>query len=62
MTCPHCHGELPALSTKYKQRRRAQGLCPDCGGFPQDGYTRCFECRYREAVLLRRRRKARKPS
>ena len=38
-------------SSRTRVRRRALGLCPDCGGSDRILISRCFECRVKRNAL-----------
>jgi len=48
MECPHCHAHVAHPVTTLRQRRKANGLCIDCGQ-PKLGAdqfrVQCEECR-----------------
>lgn len=54
------------MSTKeLRQRRKASGLCTECGGSAREGKTTCAECAAKHSAADRRRfveRNGREPS
>lgn len=45
--------EAKSKSMEFYNRRRAQGLCPRCGGAPDPGYASCGPCRAKKPVKKR---------
>lgn len=42
---------------KWQDRKRAEGLCPKCGGQPKPGYVCCPKCCAAAAKLYRKNKR-----
>ena len=54
MECPHCGGWVESCSTALTRRRRAAGLCTQCGA-KSERFSYCLKCRLKKNELERRR-------